>query len=223
DGPDTRLLVHVRDTGIGMDADVQARIFKAFTQADLSTTRRFGGTGLGLAISGRLATLMHGTIQVASTPDVGSTFTLNIPLRPAYTTRRVVVGASQTPLAGHTVLLVDDEDESRALLTEHLEQWGMKVFAVTNSDEALRLLLEGYAFDIGVLDMMLPGTTGLDLARVIRTTPTGGALPLVVVSSAAERVHAPGLVDAVLLKPLDWRVLYERLVQALERQRMRTN
>ncbi|MEO0743498.1 MAG: response regulator [Bacteroidota bacterium] len=223
DGPDTRLLIHVRDTGIGMDADVQARIFKAFTQADLSTTRRFGGTGLGLAISGRLATLMHGTIQVASTPDVGSTFTLNIPLRPAYTTRRVVVGASQTPLAGHTVLLVDDEDESRAILTEHLEQWGMKVFAVTNSDEALRLLLDGYAFDIGVLDMMLPGTTGLDLARVIRTTPTGGALPLVVVSSALERVHAPGLVDAVLLKPLDWRVLYERLVQALERQRMRTN
>ncbi|MEM6785779.1 MAG: PAS domain-containing protein, partial [Bacteroidota bacterium] len=72
-GARTRLLVHVRDTGIGMDTDVQARIFKAFTQADLSTTRRFGGTGLGLTISGRLASLMHGAIRVASTPGVGST------------------------------------------------------------------------------------------------------------------------------------------------------
>ncbi|MEL7364166.1 MAG: ATP-binding protein, partial [Bacteroidota bacterium] len=138
DGPDTRLLVHVRDTGIGMDADVQARIFKAFTQADLSTTRRFGGTGLGLAISGRLATLMQGTIEVASTPGAGSTFTLNLPLRPAQTTRRVVVGASQTPLAGRTVLLVDDDAASRAIVAEHLDQWGMAVHAVSNADEALR-------------------------------------------------------------------------------------
>ncbi|MEM8598480.1 MAG: response regulator [Bacteroidota bacterium] len=222
-GDSARLLIHVRDTGIGMDEDVQARIFKAFTQADLSTTRRFGGTGLGLAISGRLATLMQGTIEVASTPGAGSTFTLNLPLRPAQTTRRVVVGASQTPLAGRTVLLVDDDAASRAIVAEHLDQWGMAVHAVSNADEALRLLFEGRTFDLGVLDMLMPETTGLDLARAIRTTPTGGALPLVVVSSASERVHAPGLVDAVLLKPLDWRVLYERLVQALERQRMRTN
>ncbi|MEM6783011.1 MAG: response regulator, partial [Bacteroidota bacterium] len=152
-----------------------------------------------------------------------STFTLDIPLRPAKTTRRVIVGASQTPLTGRSALLVDDDAESRAILTEHLEKWGMRVEAVTHSDEALRLLLDNRTFDIGVLDMLMPETTGLDLARAIRTTPTGGALPLVVVSSAPERVHAPGLVDAVLLKPLDWQALYERLVHALERQRMRTD
>ncbi|MEM9998321.1 MAG: response regulator [Bacteroidota bacterium] len=217
------LQVQVRDTGIGMDEEVRARIFRAFTQADLSTTRRFGGTGLGLAISSRLAALMQGTIEVESAPGAGSVFTLRLPLRPARTTRRVVVGVAQTALSGRSALLVDDQPESLALISDHLQKWGMRVQTATNADGALALLAEGHAFDVGLLDMVMPSCSGIDLARVIRALPEAGSLPLIIVSSAGERIHAPGVVDAVLLKPLDWQALYERLVQAVERQRMRAD
>ena len=176
--------VTVRDTGIGIPPDRIDRLFHSFSQADVSTSRRYGGTGLGLAISRRLAELMDGTVWVESTgvPGEGSTFHLTFE-----------VGATDmTPTAlrrdgsfsGRRALVVDDNATNRRLMTALLGAWGMEVVEAADGDEALATLGDG-SVDVAVLDMLMPGPDGLDVAaRLHERTPD---VPVVIASSIGRR------------------------------------
>ncbi|HIG73044.1 MAG TPA: response regulator [Bacteroidetes bacterium] len=214
---DGALAVTVRDTGIGIDEGRLETVFNAFVQADSATSRRFGGTGLGLAISRRLAEAMGGSLTAASTPGQGSAFTLQIPLTaaPQQRSERVVLSVATTSLAGCSVLLVDDDDAGRTMLAGHFRRWGMTVSETADPHEALRWLDEGYRFDIGVLDMMMPEVDGLQLAAAIRQRVGPEVLPLVILSSEPEARHAPGLVVSTVCKPISPSELHDLLVRAL--------
>src|SRR4029079_11946215 len=153
----------VRDTGIGLSAEGMSRLFQSFSQADSSTTRKYGGTGLGLAISKRLAELMGGRMWAHSDgPGKGSTFFVNVVCAPAELSaagRRDFVG-QQPALAGKRLLVVDDNATNRKILSLQTAKWGMVPRVTAEPDEALRWLQEGEAFDVAILDMHMPGMDG---------------------------------------------------------------
>ncbi|MEM1057181.1 MAG: response regulator [Bacteroidota bacterium] len=213
--PDGFLAVSIQDTGIGITAERLPKVFDAFVQADGSTARRFGGTGLGLAISRKLATAMGGTLTASSRLGEGSTFTLRLPLAAAPEAGRVVLRTATTALGGVSVLLVDDDPVGRAAIVERLTRWGMTVMDTPDPSEALRWLDEGYPFDLGVLDMVMPGTDGLEVAAAIRKRRDPTALPLVLLSSEPEARHAPDLVLATVCKPVAPSALHDLLARAL--------
>src|SRR5437667_5927306 len=171
------LQFEVSDTGIGIEPDAQARLFQPFTQADSSTSRRFGGTGLGLAISKKLAELMGGRIGVRSTPGRGSTFWFTARLEKQLAP---VEAESPTPfhLPNARVLVVDHNATNRRILDHQLSLWRLPHDAVANASEALRLLREeaasGEPFDLAILDRELAEVDGLTLAHRINSDP---ALP----------------------------------------------
>jgi PAS domain S-box-containing protein len=165
----------ITDTGVGIPADRQATLFEAFTQADASTTRRYGGTGLGLTISRQLVELMGGSIGVVSEPGRGSRFRFTLPLP-------VAVGAvapspvSEARLLGTRVLVVDDNATNRTVVADVLTGWGMRPHPVADANAALGALHAAadaeQPFAVALLDMHMPGLDGLDLARII-TADTG--------------------------------------------------
>ncbi|HIG75169.1 MAG TPA: GAF domain-containing protein, partial [Bacteroidetes bacterium] len=212
---DGAIAIGVRDTGIGIEPARLERVFDAFVQADGSTSRRFGGTGLGLAISRRLAEAMDGSLTATSTPGRGSTFTLRLPAAAASAPDRVVLRTATTTLQGARVLLLDDDDDARAALAERLESWGMVVTHTADPKIALALLDDGSRFDIGVLDMVMPGTDGLQVAAAIRERRSAADLPLVVLSSEPEARHAPSLVVSTVRKPVAPVQLHDLLTRAL--------
>ncbi|QKE02904.1 response regulator [Nocardioides marmotae] len=224
------LRVTVRDTGVGIAPEGRARLFDAFTQADPSTTRRHGGTGLGLAISRQLVHALGGEITVESEPGVGSTFTFTARLArgaaPAGTTGGGATKAGATDagavLAGRRVLVVDDNTTNRRVLTEQLCAWGLDVVAVCSADEA-RLALrtstrEGQAYDVAVVDLLMPGEDGLDLARRLRADSTVRQPRLVLLSSdqavGAGDARAAGF-EATVAKPVRHDELRELLASLL--------
>ena len=171
----------VRDTGIGIAPDIQGRLFQAFTQADNSTTRKFGGTGLGLAISRQLVDMMGGKIGVRSEPGSGSTFWFNARLEKQ-------VGPVEPPpsiyfrdLFDLRVLVVDDNATNRQILRHQLFAWKMQKGSAANAHEALQLLraaaAEGRPYDLALLDMQMPEMDGMTLAgpsrRIPRSRPPG--------------------------------------------------
>ncbi len=171
---EVQLRFAVSDTGIGIPAEKQQLIFEAFSQADASTTRKYGGTGLGLAISSRIVGLMGGKIWVDSTPGQGSTFffTATLPvaaqgLEPAET--------SKPDLAGISVLVVDDSASNRTILEEALKTWGLKTAAAGSGSEALRELREatrqGKPYSLMLVDGHMPGMDGFDLVQQVRRSP----------------------------------------------------
>jgi two-component system sensor histidine kinase/response regulator len=179
----------VQDTGIGIPQSAQAGIFESFSQADGSTTRRYGGTGLGLAICRRLLTLMGGSISVQSEPGAGSRFTVAMMLPPAQVTHRRLVDAA--PLAGHDVLIVDDNPASRAMLRELLGAYRMNVHEASTGPEALGLLQTASRtrpLSLAIIDLQMPGMNGLQLAAALRATPPGASLPLMLLTSQIARV-----------------------------------
>ncbi|MEY4575963.1 MAG: hypothetical protein RL701_666 [Pseudomonadota bacterium] len=162
----------VEDTGIGIAPDQQARVFEAFTQADSSTTRRYGGTGLGLAISSRLTALMGGEISLHSEPARGSTFRVRVPVKVdtlvggARNTHSVFPSVPLKTFEGR-VLVVEDNEENRALAVRFLQYFGCEVDAADNGSQALEHL-DARAYDLVFMDCHMPVLNGYETTRAIR-------------------------------------------------------
>ncbi len=204
----------VRDTGIGIPSDRMDRLFKSFSQVDASTTRKYGGTGLGLAICKQLSEVMGGRMWVESEAGKGSAFHFTIRVSPAPTERRGSPCQGQTGLAGCRILLVDDNETNRRVLSLQAQSWNMRPVEAASASAALRLIDEGYSFDLAVLDMQMPAMGGLALAeKLAQRCPD---LPLVMLSSIHMRVEArSGLLAASLNKPVKQRQLCQVLLQVL--------
>jgi signal transduction histidine kinase/DNA-binding response OmpR family regulator len=217
--PVGRIMVRigVEDTGIGIPHEAQAGIFDSFSQADGSTTRRYGGTGLGLAICRRLLSLMGGTISVTSTPGVGSRFDIALSLPPPLAPYRRLVDA--TPLAGATVLIVDDNAANRTMLHELLTTYGMRVVAAAGGEEALEILRQGggasLPVQLAVLDLEMPGMGGLALAAALRALPGTASLPLLLLSSRFARIDNAELARLGIRHQLNKPVRREELLAGL--------
>jgi signal transduction histidine kinase/DNA-binding response OmpR family regulator len=208
----------VRDTGIGLSPEGMGRLFQSFSQADSSTSRKYGGTGLGLAISRRLAELMGGRMWAESDgPGKGSTFLFTI-VAPAAelpaARQRDFVGV-QPELEGRRVLVVDDNATNRRVLLLQTGKWGMQCRPTGSPAEALRWLDAGDDVDLAVLDMHMPEMDGLELAREVRRRRAG--LPLVLFSSLGRREagDTEGLFSAYLAKPMRQSQLFDTLVSLL--------
>jgi signal transduction histidine kinase/DNA-binding response OmpR family regulator len=208
----------VRDTGIGLSEAAIVRLFKSFSQADTSTTRKYGGTGLGLAISLKLAELMGGTMWVDSAgPGQGSTFSFTIrcePSAPPEGKRRDFIG-QQPALKGRRILVVDDNATNRRLLALQTAKWGMVVQDADAPEKALEILRR-QVFDLAIVDMHMPGMDGTTLAQRIREA--GHRLPLVLFSSLGRKEAVDPLFAATMVKPLRQSHLFDTLVSLLARE-----
>ncbi len=204
----------VRDTGIGISEEGKARLFRSFSQVDVSTTRRYGGTGLGLAISKRLAELMDGTMWVESQPGVGTTFHFTILAEAAPTSLRPYLDTIQPQLAGKRVLIVDDNATNRSILTLQMQSWGMLPYACASGQEALAYVQAAIPFDVAILDMQMPDMDGLMLTEQIRHYRDAQALPLVMFTSLGRREVDMQGVDIVVFmhKPIKMSQLYNALI-----------
>jgi signal transduction histidine kinase/DNA-binding response OmpR family regulator len=213
----------VTDTGIGIPPEIQARLFQAFSQADGSTTRRYGGTGLGLTISQRLVTLMGGTIGVESTAGQGSKFWFTVRLA-ACPAPAEATGATRSELRrGTRILCVDDHATNRVILEAQLTAWGMHASCVIDGATALARLraahAEGQPYDLAILDYQMPDMDGLDLARAIKADPVLAPVRMVLLSSVSQSgqrvaVQQAGIA-AALTKPVRQSHLYNCLVTVM--------
>ena len=215
------LRFEVKDSGVGIPAEAHQRIFEAFSQADGTTTRRFGGTGLGLTIVKELVALMQGQIGVESQVGQGSTFwfTAVFERQPA-----AAPGQEQAPeqaLSKKRILVVDDTPANREILYEHLRTWGALPTLAASAQEALVLLGTGSAspqpFDLAILDLHMPDMDGLELAKAIRMDPRLAGLPLLMLTSVGYDAKTPGTpdLDAWVTKPVRNTLLRQALLGLL--------
>ena len=199
----------VGDTGIGIRPEAQKLLFESFSQADMSTTRKFGGTGLGLAISKKLVAMLDGEIGICSAPGEGSTFwfTARLEKRPALEKERDP-GLSRLP--GAKVLIVDDNESSRGALRDYLSPWSVRLGEASGGEEALRVLsreaVAGDPFSLVLVDADMPDMQGASLARAIRRDPGATATRVVLLTPFGDRPDCRALarwgVSASLPKPV---------------------
>jgi CheY-like chemotaxis protein len=200
-GPGERTLLRfeIRDTGIGMAADVQAALFRPFMQADSSTTRKYGGTGLGLAICRRIVELMHGQLGVHSEPGKGSTFWFTADLEKSSLIAFMPEPAPAS-LQGRQILVVDDNATNGKLLDQLLTVWKAPHRTVDSADAAMAELRRAAAanrpYELVVLDHHMPGADGMQLAAAIRAEPTLQCPALLLLTSRGERVSPEKMVAA---------------------------
>ncbi|HEY1182112.1 MAG TPA: response regulator [Rhodocyclaceae bacterium] len=221
------LRFEVRDTGIGISETEQAILFSPFTQADSSTTRKFGGTGLGLSIAKRLVELMGGEISLQSEPGRGSTFSFVLP----FALQQSVGGShheeAPSGLAGRRVLVIDDNATSRHLIGLWLQAWQCENLMATNGATALQLIHEevdaGRRIDAAIIDMQMPLLNGRDLAATLQSSPTTAGIALILLTSVAMRGKTDRLLiagsRAYLTKPLKSELLLHSLKTVLSEER----
>jgi two-component system sensor histidine kinase/response regulator len=215
-GPDrTHLRFEVRDTGIGISATQQQRLFQSFTQADGSMARQYGGTGLGLAISRQLTELMNGRIGVHSQEGRGATFWFELPLQDTPS----VAPPPHPDVLGRKVLIVEDNPTNRTLLEHQVESMGLRRASAGDALEALALLRDAQAhaapYDLALIDMKMPGLSGLELARVVHGDPALTSLPMVMLTSLTSSSEVQTAKDAGVHTTLDKPVRQADLLAAI--------
>ena len=210
------LRFEVRDTGIGIPADKMERIFKAFSQVDSSTTRKYGGTGLGLAISEQLVRLMGGTISVESEPGKGSTFLFTIKTRAGIDKQPLLPTDSLSEHAGKKILIVDDNATNRTILKTQLEYWDLHPVLAGSGAEALDILAGDEGFDLVLTDMEMPFMDGIHLSETIRGQHT--ELPIILLSSVGDeyKKNHNQLFSAVMTKPIKQQHLFRHVLAGLQ-------
>jgi len=220
-----KLQISVADTGIGVSPEAQKNLFQPFSQADASTSRRFGGSGLGLVLCGRIISGMGGSISLQSKEGAGSTFTLSLQLPPD--PGRLPALAPPSILREARVLVLDDNALNRAILEKQLARLGVGVASATSGSEALETLRSAAGaaapFDAILVDYHLPVVDGEQVGRIIRADPTLERLGLLMLSSSGQPgetaiMEAVGF-DAYLVKPIRAQILAKALAMVLERKR----
>ena len=219
---DAFLRFEVKDTGIGISVDAQARLFQAFSQADGSTTRKYGGTGLGLAISKQLIERMHGTPGVESVPGQGSVFWFTARLTKQLEGAHTLLGIGDE-LVNLRVLIVDDNETNRQILQHQTRAWKMRSGAAMDAAGALAelrsALAAGDPYRLVLLDMQMPGTDGLTLARSIKAESELAGVRLVLLSSLGGRIEAEELkaagIDNCLVKPIKQSLLFDSIATVM--------
>ncbi|MEC4673565.1 MAG: ATP-binding protein, partial [Nitrospirota bacterium] len=214
----------ITDTGIGMTPESQARMFQSFTQADGSTTRKYGGTGLGLTISKRLVELMEGEIGVESEFGQGSRFWFTVQLAKTNINRPPKREPPENLQDLH-VCLVDDNATNLAVLQYYTSNWGMRYGKAWNGDEALALLqnasVQGDPFDLAILDFHMPEMNGMELAQAIRADTRISSTPLILLTSVAQRgdtkLALEAGFDAYLTKPVHQSQLFDCIATTMQK------
>ena len=220
-GAQGRVLLSVTDSGPGIDEATQRRLFLPFSQADESTTRRYGGTGLGLSICRELAQLMGGEVGVQSAPGRGSRFWAELPLPPASPSTQEPRGAEAVamPLQGAHLLMVEDNPVNMMIAVAQLEQWGARVDQALDGLQAIeavdRAAGAGDPYDVVLMDLQMPRMGGTEATRTLRQRYPASVLPIIALTAAAlaserEQALQAGMNDFVT-KPID----AERLLRAL--------
>ena len=223
--PDT-VRFAVTDTGIGIKAENLATLFQRFSQADSTTTRRFGGTGLGLAISRRLAGLMGGDIMVESAPGHGSTFSFMVRLPKCSAVDPVSVPPPLLSRRSYRLLVAEDNSLNRQIIRAMLEQAGHEVVTANDGAEAVRLAVRN-AFDAILMDVQMPEMDGYAAARAIRQATQTLAVPIIALTANAlsgesERCLAAGM-NVHIPKPVNWPTLFATIDRVVLQGRQRTS
>jgi len=208
----------VRDTGIGIPEDKLNRLFKAFSQVDSSTTRKYGGTGLGLAISEKLIGLMGGEISVKSKPDKGSTFSFTVMTKPGTNVPEPYVYHDMADIEGARILIVDDNLTNLTILNRQFELWKLQPIPANSGQEALIILSKKIKVDLVITDMQMPGMDGLMLADIIRDEYP--SIPIILLSSVEVEFKNSQrqLFVSVMSKPIKQHILSTHILNALHRQ-----
>nr|HID58921.1 response regulator [Desulfobacterales bacterium] len=217
---DDKVVLHfsVSDTGIGIPKEKQEKIFESFTQADTSTTRKYGGTGLGLTISKQLVEKMGGKIWVESETGKGSTFhfTIESPVVEKPEEKEEIIPPKIKNLR---VLIVDDNSTNRLILRQMVSAWGLTPSQAEDGFSALKALEEGNTYQLILLDKVMPDMDGFEVAKKIREIPEYSNVPIILLSSVDEmgdRERAKELgISSILLKPVRRSKLYDTIVDVL--------
>jgi len=212
----------VKDTGIGIPEEKISRLFKAFSQVDSSTTRKYGGTGLGLVISERLVHLMDGNIWAESKYGKGSAFYFTIKTSVSNAATHTQVNYDLGNYKGARVLIVDDNATSRTILKTQLHNWGLDPVLAVSAAEGLRIINDDITIKLLITDMEMPVIDGVGLARALQEKHAG--LPIIMLSSIGDESKRkyPGLFSTILVKPVKQLHLYQAVQKAFNNKLTQT-
>ncbi len=213
----------VKDTGIGIPAEKLEVIFESFSQVDSTTTRKYGGTGLGLAICSKLVKLMGGRIWVESTPGKGSVFYFTIKSKPSeLSPAKVYLKSTMSVLQDKRVLIIDDNETNRHILTLQCQMWGMIPRTAASGEDALRFIKDKAPFDLAIVDMLMPEMDGLQLGHEIRKLRTAQQLPMIMLTSVGKQEENEKqfkeLFAAYLSKPVKQSYLLDVLLKVFSEE-----
>jgi CheY-like chemotaxis protein/two-component sensor histidine kinase len=213
---DLELLFSVRDTGIGIPADKIGRLFKAFSQVDSSTTRKYGGTGLGLVISEKLIRLMGGEIKVDSKSGKGTIFQFNIKAKVGSKVVHTDLHLDVADVRNSRILVVDDNLTNRNIMASQLKLWKFLPLIAESGEQALDMLSTNGKVDLVISDMNMPGMDGIALAQKVREVYPDMRIILLSSIGNEQSRHASHLFNAVLTKPAKHHILYKHIIDQLK-------